>query len=695
MCHNIDHPISAQLNAASSNPRGPGFSELATMRRVCLHYASMGLGWLALAGLSSCPNTAFAAAPKGSSVEGEPVLSVKTDPAHALIPFLSWDTEGGNRTQMNLLRAPVELRVQSGGQWRSAKDLSTRRELMDDGNVRYHLVVAAEADLVWEIRHKSGGLTMVLAVQGAGATGLDQVEIHFPFNPLATATTVLPSGWEADGRLRPPAILSAPDFGQMLLTTSPPPGWKIRLEGIRASRSRPDPKTTDAAIDVVLELASMATGQSYTAHLTPVILPTPNGIQDEGLWRMARRGWFNIFQVSARWGDQQDAAKGSPAGVWANNVISDPVSGLLYLLGDHALLLSQLAPDVPATGLVRHTVDWWLDHRSNQDGNITLYGRVVKLIALDANAAPLIAAWDYVEATGDRDWLARRIERLELTADLLARCNQDADGLVESPSGLSAYDVVHVRHKDLYCNALVYRAWRSMADLETKLGRTAQQDRYTQLADRLKADFFPTFYNPATGWLAWWKTPDGKLHDYASPGLNGLAIEYGLVEPAQGRAILARLWKKIDEVGFKRFELGVPVTLVPIRAADYVRNLPLYSPQREDGADTFGIYLNGGCTVNDTIHFLVANYMIGESEKADRILRAMLERQDHGAFPNGGGFQNGIVNRDGFGAEFFTWEGKPCGYEGYLVYSFSFMQAVFLRQTEFRTRIYRPLKHAF
>ena len=620
------------------------------------------------------------------------VLRIEPDAKLAQIPILSWDTEGGERTKMNLLRAPVELRLRSGAQWRAAKDLPTRRELLNDGNVRYHLAVAVDADLVWEIRPEGGGLTMVLAVQGAAASGLEQVEIRFPFNPLATATTVLPSGWEADGSLRPPAILSAPDFGQMLLTTAPAAGWKIRLEGVRASRSRPNPATTDAAIDVVLELAPMATGQSYTIHLAPVRLPTPKGIQDEGLWRMARRGWFNMLQVSARWGDQQDAGKGSPAGVWANNVLSDPVSGLLDFLGDHALLLSQLAPDVPATGLVRHTVDWWLDHRSDQDGNITLYGPVRKQIALDANAAPLIAAWDYVEATGDHDWLSRRIERLERTADLLARCNKDADGLVESQSGLQSYDVVQLGHKDARCNALVYRAWRSMADLEAKLGRAAQRGRYTQLADRLKADFFPTFYNTATGWLAWWKTADGKLHDYASPWLNGLAIEYGLVEPAQGREILARLWKKIDEVGFKRFDLGLPVTLVPIRAADYARNLPGgYSPQREDGSDTFGIYLNGGCLVLDTIHFLVANYMLGEGEKADRILRAMLERQDRGVFPNGGGFQNGIVNRDPFGAEFFTWEGKPCGYEGYLVYSFSFLQAVLLREPDFRARLYRPL----
>ena len=78
------------------------------------------------------------------------------------------------------------------------------------------------------------------------------------------------------------------------------------------------------------------------------------------------------------------------------------------------------------------------------------------------------------------------------------------------------------------------------------------------------------------------------------------------MEPDQGRKILERLWNKIDQVGFRRFDLGVPETLVPIRAADYIRGLAPYSPQREDGSDTFGIYLNGGCLVCSTIHFLAA-----------------------------------------------------------------------------------------
>ena len=81
---------------------------------------------------------------------------------------------------------------------------------------------------------------------------------------------------------------------------------------------------------------------------------------------------------------------------------------------------------------------------------------------------------------------------------------------------------------------------------------------------------------------------------------------------------------------------------------------------------------------------MTALYMVGETEKADRILRAMLERQEKGAFSNGGGFQNGVINAHPQGAEFYTWDGKTCGYEGHLTYSYSFLQAVLLREPAFR-----------
>ena len=55
-----------------------------------------------------------------------------------------------------------------------------------------------------------------------------------------------------------------------------------------------------------------------------------------------------------------------------------------------------------------------------------------------------------------------------------------------------------------------------------------------------------TFENPATGWLAWWRSKDGQLHDLSSPMISSLAICYGLVDPARGHEMLERLWTKME-----------------------------------------------------------------------------------------------------------------------------------------------------
>ncbi len=69
----------------------------------------------------------------------------------------------------------------------------------------------------------------------------------------------------------------------------------------------------------------------------------------------------------------------------------------------------------------------------------------------------------------------------------------------------------------------------------------------------------------------------------------------------------------------------------------------------------------------------------------------MLRRQSEGVFPNGGGFQNGVINKYPQGAEFFDWDGNTCGYEGHLVYSWTFLQAILLREPAYRERVFRPV----
>jgi hypothetical protein len=626
-----------------------------------------------------------------SAMAGEPAVRVETGAARAEITALSWDTEGTGREKTNLLRPQtmVGLRIRSAGQWRNGIDLPTRVETDAKGGRSYWITVAPDAEINWQIQVAGGKLNLQFSGKGDGLARIEGIELVFPFAPGVTPVTAISGDWNDDGSFRLPAIVSAPDFGQMLLTETSSQAKRKAVVDLHLDGSR-----GEKWVNLVVKLALPQTGIIDTLAFSPSILPPPKGLADTSLWAQARRGWFNIWQPSAKWGDQGNPFS-APAGMLDNNVISDPASCSLWFYADQAFWTPEVSPGISMMPLVRRTIEFWLDKRTRPSGEVVCYWDYGNF--LDANAGPLIAAWDYVEATGDNEWLGKRIDKLELIADFLAKRDVDGDGLVEAtqsgnrgtlkqPARSCAwFDALNCGHKDAYCNALIYRAWRCLADMEKKMGRAEKQARYTQLADKLKAVYAKTLLNPATGWLAWWKSADGELHDYASPTVNGLAIEYGLIEPAQGREILAKLRKKIAEVGFKRFDLGVPPMLVPVLKADYILGGGIGSPQKEDGTDTFGQYQNGGITAGQVLHFLAAHYVVGDPEPADKILRAMLERQGRGEF------QNGVRDEGGKGVDWTTWDGKPSGYEGYLADSYRFLQAVLLRETKFRERLYRPL----
>lgn len=620
------------------------------------------------------------------AAEPSPVLHLEADSKRPLIPVLSWDTEGGGRARSNLLRsgAGVGLRVRDGGGWRDGIELPAEVHSAAD-STRYRLQLTPDCALRWDVTVSSGTLTMTFASEGSEALSPGSVEMVFPFDPMVTPTTVLPSLWRENGGFAAPLVISSPDFGQMHLQASPAAQVTGRLEGSRDNHT----------VDIVVELPGIDLGHVCSLDLSPVTLQAPAGLEDQSFWRSARRGWYNAFQSSARWGPQNRPFS-APAGILANNVISDPCSFSSVFYADHMLWTPIAAEGVSLANLVRRTAEFWLDQRTRSNGEVVGYWDYGNF--LDSNTGPVVAAWGYVEATGDLSWLEKRIANLEYVSDFLARRDQDLDGLVEATQSGNAgtlfnpdrscnwFDAVNHGHKDAYSNALIYRSWRCLADLEAKLHREPQRQRYAGLADKLKAAYSRILLNPATGWIADWRSDDGKLHDYASPVANGLAIEYGLVPRDLGRGILDRLWAKMDAAGFRRFELGIPPNLDPIHRSDYLQPDGFGCPSREDGTDTFQQYENGGITGGQILHFLAANYRVGYGEKADRVLRAMLQRQQEG------GFQNGVQNAAFRGIDWTTWDGKPCGYEGYLADVYYFLQAVLLRESRFRDRFYRPLE---
>jgi hypothetical protein len=654
-------------------------------RRSFLRLAGAGLGAAALGANSNSLCSEEIERPR-SAFGKDPIFHVETDASHPAVTFLSWDTEGGRRAGTNLLRrnSPLTLRVCVGGKWSAAGDLQTRKVDNEERATSYTIIHSPGIEIRWTIHSTSRHLTMTVTGRGDALRNVEAVEMHFPFDPMVTPTTILPQSWSEEGNAQLPAVISSPDFGQMLLEDKSHPSLKARLEGNREEHT----------VDLVLELPAAGTGATYTLTLTPVHLPPPQGMMDKPIWQQVRRGWFNTWQPSSRWGDQSRPFS-APEGILSNNVVSDPVSFALPFYADQAFWTPEIAPGISIMDQVRRSIDWWLDHRTDPSGEVIGYWDYRHF--LDANPGILISAWDYVEATGDRAWLLKRISQLESLSAFVEQRDVDHDGFVEATQSGNLntliqparsccwWDALNCGHKDGYTNAFIYRAWRCLADLEGQLGRAQQQARYTELADRLKDVYFKTLYNPATGWLAWWKSADGQLHDYATPIVNGLAIEYGLVEPGEGRKILERLWKKMEDVKFTRLDLGLPCTLMPVLRGDYLQPSGLGMPRREDGTDTFQNYMNGGISAGHTLHFIMAHHIVGEAEKGDKILRAMFGRQATD------GFQNGVQNAADKGIDWTTWIGEPNGYEGYLADVFMFLQAAILREPSLRARFYRPL----
>jgi hypothetical protein len=187
------------------------------------------------------------------------------------------------------------------------------------GTTTYRLTPAPMIEFLWSLNPTAASLSMTLSRQGASNEPSAGVELLIPFDPRVTPTTVLPSQWEEDGSLRLPAVINAPDFGQMLLSESRGQPLKSRLEGSRA----------DKVVDLIVELPPLKSGESCTLNLVPIRLPAPRGLADHTMWEKARRGWFGAFQPSARWGDQTRPFS-APAGLLGNNVISDPASCSLW-----------------------------------------------------------------------------------------------------------------------------------------------------------------------------------------------------------------------------------------------------------------------------------------------------------------------------------------------------------------------------
>jgi len=629
-----------------------------------------------------------------------PVIRIECGVHKAVIKSLGWDTEGGNRAKHNIIKSPVILKLLVDGNWLSSENMDATVSINGNNSVCYELKVCDGYKLIWELNtSNNGGMAMRLASENI-RTKPEKILMVFDFNQRLASTSILSENWTDDGQAGLPAIISVPDIGQMHVACPDRSDVKAVVQGHRGLpwSKIVDPNSGEMTVTFQLPVPD---SNGYVIKFEPLILPQSKAVKDTKRWLQARRGWFNLLQFSASryqsWDDPNVPKIKVPAGLWANNTLSDPVSSTVHIFADHALLIPSLADDISVMPMLRRTVEYWINQKVEPNGNISylvISGPGFEPKMMDTNPSVIIGAWAYVKGTDDLAWCKDNIARLEYLAAYIKKRDIDGDGIIESEQsgnrgskvlGDTAWDTYCSGHKNAYVNILCYRAFRSLADLEKQLGRIKESEKYNARADRIKLKFYPTFYNPETGWLGLWRSQDGCLHDIWSDLPTSMAVAYGIIDGKSARRMTNNLWSALKKTGFNRFDIGIPLNMRPVHRDDQFGES---GGKKEDGSDTFGKYLNGGCCVYNTYYFLTASLMTNANNRYNKVMKAMLYRQEKGVFPNGGGFQNGFVDKLPFGAEFYDWQGTPCGYEGHLIYSWAFLQTLFFQDSQIRDRLF-------
>ena len=491
------------------------------------------------------------------------------------------------------------------------------------------------------------------------------------FDPEVNHATLL-GLMDSDKQVNLPALLHLPDHGTIRIT-SPQTWLKLGYDAFR----NPDMKRADDFASITLPAATGTQPEiEYILEITAVHPKLPSGLESDPRFDGFRRNWLNIFQLNPR------------LRVLANHAASDPCTFTVFMYSSVAVHTPPLAPGLTALDLVRQTLDRYL-------GGMKGYGMAgfsqsdIRTY-LDTYPSLLTAAADYVRGSHDFVWLQQNYPKLKEWATIMLAMDRNGNGLLEYelsgnsgswtwPRDMSIslrpsnwWDTVGFGHEDAYANALAYRALLGMTELSLLNGELDEAEFYESKATQIQSAYFDTFYNPGTGVLAGWKSKDGKLHDYYFTFVNGAAVTYGLVTQKQANRVMDNLLAKMKDVGYNKFEYGLPGNLIPIRQEDYTHLDKRWGgPQTEDGSDAFQIYENGGATASFAYFTVEALYKLGRQKDGAMIMIPMLRAFENGSFQGRG--PNGMTY------DWKAWDGTPHGYEGLLVDGYQTLLAILSR----------------
>ena len=459
-------------------------------------------------------------------------------------------------------------------------------------------------------------------------------------------------------KTRLPAVLHLPDMGTFQIAADQPS--EVNYDANRKNKSNyisvnfPGANKTQKKIRYTLTCKS--------------IYPKFPGVEAEK-FDGYRRNYLNLFQINPR------------LQVIANNSCSDPCAFTLFLSSMLALKTPPLVNKLTALDLLRMSIERYLNGMKgyglegyNSEWEIT--GTISKPDTskhdsyLDSYPSLVISACNYIKGSNDKKWGEKYYPVIKGWMDDQMKRDHDNNGLVEDKrSGNSGaedqamrpanwWDTIGFGHEDAFSNAITYNALTLISQVAQKLNKREDALTFSRYAGKLKDSYFKTFYNPATGVLAGWKSRDGKLHDYYFLYVNSMAVYYNLVPDTQVKGVMEAMWNKMELAGFKDFSLGIPGNLVSIRREDYFHHDPRWGGgEKEDGSDAFERYENGGASLNWSYFTLKALQKAGMNREFEIVSDGILSGINKGDFQ---GFCS-LMAKD-----WKTWSGECWGYEGFL-----------------------------
>jgi len=579
------------------------------------------------------------------------------------IVSLALDSLGKGELSVNLLEASGAFPVLDQP-FEKAMPLGTGA-LTRTGNVfRYAPVeVAPGAYEQVALRADAKGFDLSLAAAAKHTMLLRGGLFRFEFAANQTPTTFVGHPSKLMNYVDVPTYLDAPDFGTVYIT-----------------------RTGDAAA-FYRRPSSLFPATSYDVDVTP-----QQPASEDGLNEIGPRAWHTTLHFGV------DAVEPLPellsrdprlerfpkysldmmqwrpdTGVVSNSVMSINCGLAMLFYAEQAVWAPHLEDGISPMALVGASVDqYFKGARGYMMPNLNVLSPEWKS-SRETPAYLVISAWYVIRTIGGLPQAHEWLKPMEAIADRI-EAHFGGDGLVDEP-GKEWFDVYDFQGPDAFSNAADYRAFLCMADVETLAGRPVLARRYRDDAERIKAAYFKTFFNSATGVLAGWKSPDGKLHDYMFPWVNGFAIYQGLVPAEQAKTILQTMLGKMDSIGFHSFQYGLPTNLIPISPADYIPHTS-GAPKQADGKDTWQVYMNGGATSPYEYYFIQALYQNGLKDEAERLLWPLMQSYEKGTF-NAGIELPGQQQRNPVGSAFYEWDGSRGRGEGYLPEDWQGLDALF------------------